>query len=102
MSNAPRVPVPPSKPLPTSARCLWLHVRLPPPVVVSSCSFPIWSVCIWIPWSKPRICLDRRVSPKKSYLSEYSSRVSHTQTTQLLAAWHDQVNPMGLFDGTSF
>jgi hypothetical protein len=42
------------------------------------------------------------VSPKKSYLSEYSSRVSHTQTTQLLAAWHDQLNPMGLFDGTSF
>src|SRR5205809_5859516 len=42
------------------------------------------------------------VSPKKSYLSEYSSRVSHTQTTQLLAAWHDQVNPMGLFDGASF
>src|SRR5258708_13441871 len=42
------------------------------------------------------------VSPKKSYLSEYSSRVSHTQTTQLLAAWHDQVNPLGLFDGASF
>ena len=42
------------------------------------------------------------VSPKKSYLSEYSSRVSHTQTTQLLAAWHDRVNPLGLFDGTSF
>jgi hypothetical protein len=42
------------------------------------------------------------VSPKKSYLSEYSSRVSHTQTTQLLAAWHAQVNPMGLFDGASF
>src|ERR1017187_6900648 len=42
------------------------------------------------------------VSPKKSYLSEYSSRVSHTQTTQLLAAWHDQVKPMGLFDGASF
>src|SRR5258708_9952699 len=42
------------------------------------------------------------VSPNKSYLSEYSSRVSHTQTTQLLAAWHDQVNPLGLFDGASF
>ena len=42
------------------------------------------------------------VSPKKSYLSEYSSRVSHTQTTQLLAAWQDQVNPLGLFAGTSF
>src|SRR5205809_7984944 len=42
------------------------------------------------------------VSPKKSYLSEYSSRVSHTQTTQLLGAWHDRVTPQGLFDGASF
>src|SRR6266705_4158461 len=41
-------------------------------------------------------------TPKKSYLSEYSSRITHTQTTQLLAAWHDQVNPLGLFDGASF
>jgi hypothetical protein len=40
--------------------------------------------------------------PKKSYLSEYSSRVSHTKTTQLLAAWHQQVNPDKLFDGESF
>ena len=30
------------------------------------------------------------------------SRVPHSQTTQLLAAWHDQVNPMGLFDAASF
>ena len=56
----PQAPVPPLKPLPTSARCLWLRVRLPPPVVGSSCSFPIWSVCIWILWSKPRICPARR------------------------------------------
>src|SRR5213593_131997 len=40
--------------------------------------------------------------PKKSYLSEYSSRVSHTKTTQMLAAWHEQVNPDNLFDGDSF
>jgi hypothetical protein len=40
--------------------------------------------------------------PKKSYLSEYSSRIQHTKTTQLLAAWHDQVNPDSLFDGESF
>jgi hypothetical protein len=40
--------------------------------------------------------------PKKSYLSEYSSRVHHTKTTQLLGAWHDRVNPTGLFDGESF
>jgi hypothetical protein len=40
--------------------------------------------------------------PKKSYLSEYSSRVSHTKTTQMLAAWHEQVNADNLFDGESF
>src|ERR1700675_872735 len=40
--------------------------------------------------------------PKKSYLSEYSSRIPHTKTSQLLGAWHDRVNPEGLFDGASF
>jgi len=40
--------------------------------------------------------------PKKSYLSEYSSRIHHTKTSQLLGAWHDRVNPQGLFDGESF
>jgi hypothetical protein len=40
--------------------------------------------------------------PKKSYLSEYSSRIHHPKTTQLLAAWHDQVNSDRLFDGESF
>ena len=41
-------------------------------------------------------------SPKKSYLSEYSSRISHTKTTQLLAAWHEQVSADRLFSGESF
>jgi len=40
--------------------------------------------------------------PKKSYLSEYSSRVGHTKTTQMLATWHQQVDPDQLFDGESF
>lgn len=40
--------------------------------------------------------------PKKSYLSEYSSRINHAKTTQMLAAWHDQVNPEHLLDGQSF
>jgi len=40
--------------------------------------------------------------PKKSYLSEYSSRVDHAQTLKLLAAWHQQVAQAGLFDGDSF
>jgi hypothetical protein len=41
-------------------------------------------------------------SPKKSYLSEYSSRVHHTHTTQLLAAWHEQVQGDLLFSEASF
>ena len=40
--------------------------------------------------------------PKKSYLSEYSSRIHHQKTTQLLASWHEQVSGTELFPGQSF
>ena len=40
--------------------------------------------------------------PKKSYFSEYSSRLDHTKTTQLLAHWHEQVGGRRLFPGESF
>jgi len=40
--------------------------------------------------------------PKKSYLSEYSSRITPTRTAQLLAAWHEQVSGSDLFSGKSF
>jgi len=42
------------------------------------------------------------VTPKKSYLSEYSSRVDPRKTSQCLAAWHAAVAGDQLFDGTSF
>jgi transposase len=42
------------------------------------------------------------VSPKKSYLAEYSSRVDPRKTTALLAAWHAAVTGDELFDATSF
>jgi hypothetical protein len=42
------------------------------------------------------------VTPKKSYLSEYSSRFDPRKTGQLLQAWHEQVHGDGLFPGTSF
>lgn len=32
--------------------------------------------------------------PKKSYLSEYSSRISHAKTTQLLEAWQEQLSAL--------
>jgi len=40
--------------------------------------------------------------PKKSYLSEYSSRIEHRKTTRLLAAWHQQVQGQEIFPGDSF
>lgn len=40
--------------------------------------------------------------PKKSYLSEYSSRITHTQTTRLLAGWHEQIGADRLFPAESF
>jgi hypothetical protein len=42
------------------------------------------------------------VTPKKSYLSEYSCRITPPQTERLLAAWHDQLTGTHLIDGSSF
>jgi hypothetical protein len=42
------------------------------------------------------------VIPKKSYLSEYASRISHPQTTRLLAAFQQQIAGEALLPGRSF
>lgn len=42
------------------------------------------------------------VTPKKSYLSEYSSRIDPRKIGQLLQAWHEQVHGDDLFPGSSF
>ena len=42
------------------------------------------------------------VTPKKSFFSEYSSRITPTHTQKLLAAWHDQAGRRRLWSGTSF
>lgn len=42
------------------------------------------------------------VIPKKSYLSEYSSRTERKNNTKLLAAWHGHVADQGLFSEESF
>lgn len=42
------------------------------------------------------------VSPKKSFLSEYSSRITPRQTQRMLGAWHDQVLGRHLWGGQSF
>jgi hypothetical protein len=40
--------------------------------------------------------------PKKSYLSEYSSRIGPAKTSRLLAIWHQLVEGQHLFAGDSF
>jgi hypothetical protein len=40
--------------------------------------------------------------PKKSYLSEYSTRLDHAKTTRLLAGWHERLTESRLFPGESF
>lgn len=40
--------------------------------------------------------------PKKSFLSEYSSRMDHAKTLRLLAGWHAQTSGEALFPGESF
>jgi hypothetical protein len=40
--------------------------------------------------------------PRKSYLSEYSSRVTHARTLSLLAAYHRQIGGEDLIAGHSF
>ena len=42
------------------------------------------------------------VTPKRSYLCEYSSRFAHANTMNLIAGWHDQVAADRLFSGESF
>ncbi|MBI5282978.1 MAG: hypothetical protein HY858_14935, partial [Candidatus Solibacter usitatus] len=41
-------------------------------------------------------------TPKRSYLSEYSSRLSHAKIMKLIASWHDHVAGDNLFDAQSF
>ena len=40
--------------------------------------------------------------PKKSFLSEYSSRITPQKVTRLLAGWHAQLAGAALLAGTSF
>lgn len=42
------------------------------------------------------------VTPKKSYLSEYSCRITPKHTERLLAGWHDQLTGTQLLEGSSF
>jgi hypothetical protein len=41
-------------------------------------------------------------TPKRSFLSEYSSRITRPRTTRLLASWHEILSGDKLFTGRSF
>jgi transposase len=41
-------------------------------------------------------------TPKRSYLSEYSSRFAHSKTIKLIAGWHEHVAGDSLFSAQSF
>ena len=41
-------------------------------------------------------------SPKRSFLSEYSSPIGHRQVIELLAAYHEQGDSKHIFEGSSF
>ncbi|HEV2063002.1 MAG TPA: hypothetical protein VGS00_00450 [Thermoanaerobaculia bacterium] len=41
-------------------------------------------------------------TPKRSYLSEYSSRFAHSKTMKLIARWHEHVAGDSLFSADSF
>ena len=41
-------------------------------------------------------------TPKRSYLSEYSSRFAHSKTMKLIAGWHDHMAGDKLFSAQSF
>lgn len=42
------------------------------------------------------------VTPKKSYLSEYSARVAHPKSIALMTAWHKRLSGEKLFPASSF
>ena len=86
---------------------------IPAPHALRAClALKLWSierkshVMAWVADAGLALFPGLNAFPKKSYLSEYSSRIAPTQITQLLAAWHDQVHGEGdrdpLFADSSF
>jgi transposase len=74
----------------------------------ASLALKLWSierkrhVMAWVTDEGLALFSGLNVTPKKSYLSEYASRVDPRTLTQLLAAWHTAVARDALFDGDSF
>ena len=76
--------------------------------VRASLALKLWSierkrhVMAWVSDEGLALFSGLNVTPKRSYLSEYASRVDPRTIPQILSAWHAAVTRDRLFDGTSF
>lgn len=74
----------------------------------ASLALKLWSierkrhVMAWVTDEGLALFAGLNVTPKKSYLSEYASRVDPRTLTKMLAAWHHAVAADQLFAGDSF
>src|SRR5437867_2014263 len=74
----------------------------------ASLALKLWSierkrhVMAWVTDEGLALFAGLNVTPKKSYLSEYASRVDPRTLTQMLGAWHAAVGADQLFAGDSF
>ena len=74
----------------------------------ASLALKLWSierkrhVMAWVTDEGLALFSGLNVTPKKSYLSEYASRIDPRTLTQMLAAWHAAVAADQLFAGDSF
>jgi transposase len=74
----------------------------------ASLALKLWSierkrhVMAWVTDEGLALFSGLNVTPKKSYLSEYASRVDPRTLTHMLGAWHAAVAKDQLFDGDSF
>jgi hypothetical protein len=74
----------------------------------ASLALKLWSIerkrhiMAWVSDEGLALFAGLNVTPKKSFLSEYSSRIAPTKTTQVLAAWQAAVGREALVEHDSF
>lgn len=74
----------------------------------ASLALKLWSIerkrhiMAWVTDEGLALFAGLNVTPKKSFLSEYSSRIAPAKTTQVLAAWHAAVGRDALVGADSF
>lgn len=98
----------PLEPIAKAARLPGSKMIPAPQALRASLALKLWSIerkrhiMAWVTDEGLALFAGLNVTPKKSYLSEYSSRIAPTKTAQVLAAWHAAVARDSLFDGDSF